>query len=63
MTEHPTYRPDPPELARACDMLREIYWREYGRGFREAIANVQRILEQQSPPTDGPNMGVTPTTF
>ena len=41
-----TERPDTPELARAIDMLRTIYWREYGRGWREAIENVKRVLEQ-----------------
>ena len=39
-------QPDSPELIKACDMLREIYWREYGRGWREAIAAVQKVLEQ-----------------
>ena len=47
------FRPDPPELVRACDMLREIYWREYGRGWRDATEHVKRVLE--SPPADYDN--------
>ena len=43
-------QPDPPELINACNMLREIYWREYGRGWREACAHVKRVLEQQPIP-------------
>lgn len=43
-----TPRPDPPELAKACDMLREIYWREYGRGWKAAIDGIKKGLEQQA---------------
>jgi hypothetical protein len=43
-----TLRPDPPELAKAIDTLRTIYWREYGRGWREAVENVKRVLEQHA---------------
>lgn len=45
-------QPDPPELIKACDMLREIYWREYGRGWRAAVANVKNILEQAPLPVN-----------
>ena len=51
-------RPDTPELAKACEMLREIYWREYGRGWRDAVENIKRVLEQPAneappnPPTE-----------
>lgn len=40
-------RPDPPELA-ACDVLRQIYWREYGRGWREATQRVKEVLEREA---------------
>ena len=42
------YRPDPPELAAAIDMLRQIYWREYGRGWKEAVQRVKVVLEQEA---------------
>jgi hypothetical protein len=45
--------PDPPELARAIDALRQIYWREYGRGWKDAVANIQRVLTQEFAKTDG----------
>ncbi len=49
-----TLRPDPPELTKGIDMLRTIYWREYGRGWREAVENVKRVLEQHAKPvSDG----------
>lgn len=48
MTER---RPDTPELAAACDLLREIYWREYGRGWQEAVQKVKDVLEREF--TDG----------
>ncbi len=41
--------PDTPELEAGCDILREIYWREYGRGWREALESIKRILEQPAP--------------
>lgn len=40
--------PDPPELANAIGMLRQIYWREYGRGWREANQRVREILEREA---------------
>ena len=45
----PQYPPDTPEISTACDMLRGIYWREYGRGWRDAFAYVKRILELPPP--------------
>lgn len=42
------WRPDPPELSAACDMLRQIYWREYGRGWREATQRVKEVLEREA---------------
>lgn len=41
-------RPDPPELVAACDVLRQIYWREYGRGWREATQRVKEVLEREA---------------
>jgi hypothetical protein len=40
---------DPPELQAGIEMLRKIYWREYGRGWREACQHMGRIL-QSAPP-------------
>ena len=40
-------RGDTPELKAAIDMLRAIYWREYGRGWREACLRVKEILERE----------------
>lgn len=45
-----TFPPDTPELTKACNMLREIYNREYGRGWRKAVAYVKCVLEQQPLP-------------
>lgn len=42
-------RPDTPELAAGVDMLRQIYWREYGRGWREAVSKVKEVLERDVP--------------
>lgn len=47
------YRPDTPELAVAIDMLRQIYWREYGRGWKEAVQRVRAVLEQEAAAADG----------
>ncbi len=41
-----THSPDPPELVKAIETLREIYWREYGRGWRAAIEGIQKGLAQ-----------------
>lgn len=41
-----TERADPPELAKAIALLREIYWREYVRGWRAAIDVIKKGLEQ-----------------
>lgn len=40
---------DPPELQAGIEMLRSIYWREYGRGWREACQRVKEILEREPP--------------
>ncbi len=45
-------RPDPDELRAAIEMLRSIYWREYGRGWKDAVQSVKEILERHQPPTD-----------
>lgn len=45
-----TQRFDPPELQRAIDLLREIYWREFGRGWRAAIEGITKGLAQQDAP-------------
>lgn len=34
-------RKDVPELEAAFNLLRQIYWREYGRGWREVIAKIR----------------------
>jgi len=44
---------DTPELKAAIEMLRQIYWREYGRGWREATAAIKRVLEMTAPGADG----------
>lgn len=41
---------DTPELAAAIGDLRAIYWREYGRGWREACQHIKEILEREAPP-------------
>ena len=50
-------QPDPPEIAKACEILREIYWAEYCRGWREACAHIKRTLE-----TETVNVAVTEIT-
>ena len=40
------FPPDTSELTKACNMLRQIYNRKYGRGWREAVAHLKRILDK-----------------
>jgi hypothetical protein len=51
-----TERADSPELARTINMLREIYWREYGRGWKAAIEGIKKGLEQLPAEISGPDI-------
>lgn len=37
--------PDPPELQKAIDLIREIYWNEYSRGYMDAKKRVLDVCE------------------
>lgn len=36
-------RKDVPELEAAFNLLRKIYWREYGRGWRTVIGTIRNV--------------------
>lgn len=46
-------RKDVPELEAAFKLLRTIYWREYGRGWRKTIETIRSVAADPGPAPDG----------
>ena len=52
MTERKRFPADPPELEKAFDLIRQVYWDEHERGFKDCVTKAMAAVSAECQQSD-----------